>query len=195
MNPTNKSYVSIQLPLGGHTFSSSDFSRIDVSDDTEILAIVDTYKCAIVPQEILATQNLDSHLSALGIALSSDEVAICSNEDEMIAVMALNRECYNALVAKFQNRLHFTSPLLTTPLPEQGSVLHLSDKNLYVRVVNNGVQLMDVVSVENDADILYILEQINSIHNIYNMYARVEGDTRRLCKLCKKQFKSIEICE
>ncbi len=195
MSPTNKSYVSIQLPLGGHSFSGAELEKIEVDGSTHILAIVDSAKCVVAPRELLNEESLDVHLRAMGVMMERDEVAVCSDEGDIVAVMALNRGCYDMLKAKFAGRVHFTSPLLATPLPEHGSVLHLSGNNLYVRVVNNTLQLMDVVSVESDGDILYTLEQINSVHHIFNMYARAEGDTQRLLKLCKKQFKNLEVCE
>jgi hypothetical protein len=195
MSPTNKSYVSIQLPLGGHSFSSNMLGSLSIDNNTTICAVVDTHKCCIVPRELLNSDNIHSHLHNVGIAIENNEIVVCGYDKEMVAVIAMSSECHQALTAKYESRICFTTPLLTTPLPEQGSVLRLSNKTLYVRIVNEGLKLMEAIEVNNDADILYALETINSVHGIYNMYARAEGDTKRLTKLCKKLFNNLEICE
>lgn len=194
MSPTNKSYVSIQLPLGGHSFSSKALDEVKVDDNCRIVAIVDTARCAAVPIALLNGASLEEHLQSAGIAIAPNEVAVCNDEQEVAVVMAMNRECHTTLTAKYGDKISFTSPLLATPLPEQGSVLHLSSKTLYVRVTTNGLKFIDAIEVDGDGDIIYVLEKINSVHNIYNMYARAEGDTQRLIRLCKQQFSNL-VCE
>lgn len=196
MSPTNKSYVSIQLPLGGHSFSSRvlDEATGMENNNSHIVAVVDTARCVAVPRVLLNDASLEEHLSVAGIAIAQNEIAVCNSEQEVAVVMAMNKECHAMLMVKYGDKVSFTSPLLTTPLPEQGTALHLSDKTLYVRVVNNGLRLIEAIEVDGDADIIYALEKINSVHNIYNMYARAEGDTKRLIRLCKQQFSNL-VCE
>ena len=186
--------MSIQLPLGGHSFSSSALSSIAADNGVSVCAVVDTAKCVVVPREHFAEESAEEILRSSGIAIGGDEVVVSSVQAPMIAVMAMNAKCHAALVDNYGERLCFTSPLLNSPMPEQGSVIHLSTKSLYVRVANGGLRLIEAMTVESDADILYILESINKVYNIYNMYARAEGDTKRLLTLCKRSFKNI-VCE
>lgn len=194
MSPTTQNCVSIQLPLGGHSFSSSALSGIATDNSVSVCAVVDTAKCVVVPREHFAEERAEEILRSSGIAIGGDEVVVSSTEAAMIAVMAMSTKCYAALLEHYGERLCFTSPLLNSPMPEQGSVIHLSSKTLYVRVANDGLRLIEAMTVESDADILYMLESINKVYNIYNMYARAEGDTKRLLTLCKRSFKNI-VCE
>ena len=43
--------------------------------------------------------------------------------------------------------------------------------------------------MKNDADILFYMESVNRVYDIYNMYARAIGDVERLNKVCRKCFK------
>jgi hypothetical protein len=153
MSPTNKSYVSIQLPLGGHSFSSKALDEVKVDDNCRIVAIVDTARCAAVPIVLLNGASLEEHLLSAGIAIAPNEVAVCNDEQEVAVVMAMNRECHTTLIAKYGDKISFTSPLLATPLPEQGSVLHLSSNTLCVRVTTNGLKFIDAIEVDGDGDI------------------------------------------
>ena len=194
MSPTNKSFVSIQLPLGGHSFSSRELEEVKVGNDSHIVALVDTPRCVALPRTLLNGASLEEHLRAGGIALAPNEIAVCNDEQEVAIVAAMSKECYDMLTTKYGDKVSFTSPLIATPLPERGSVLHLSNNSLYVRVVNSGLRFIEAMAVYSDADIIYALEKINSVYDIYNMYARAEGDTKRLLRLCKQQFSNL-VCE
>lgn len=194
MSPTNKSYVSIQLPLGGHSFSSNSLRGINAGKHSDIHAIVDTAKCAVVPVEYFDSHNAEGMLRATGVIVDGDEVVVHSQHDTMVAIMAMSRACYDMLTKEYGEQITFTTPLLTSPMPEHGSVIHLGTNAIYVRVANDGLRLIEAMEVASDADILYMFESINKVYNIYNMYARAEGDTQRLMKLCKRSFKNI-VCE
>lgn len=195
MSPTTNNCVSIQLPLGGHSFSRVNIEGISLSNDSTLMATLHTAKCVAVPAELFHEKDAESYLAMSAIAIDKEECVVCSDKSHpVVAVMAVNRECHKLLSESYGNRLHYTTPLLLTPAPEQGSVLHLAEGVLYIRVVDEGLRLAEVVEVSSDADILYYLESIHRVLNIYNMYARAEGDTKRLMRICKKLFTKI-VCE
>ena len=196
MKPVNQNFVSIQLPLGGHSFSSSDIRGIAPNKSTNVYAVVDTAKCVVLPREHIDFEHVEDALRSCGITLRSDEVAVCSTDAPMMAVMAVNAKCLATLALEYGSRLRFTSPILNCPMPDHGSVIYLSSTSnvLYVRVADGGLKFIETMEVESDADILYMLENINKVYNIYNMYARAEGDTRRLLSLCKRLFSKM-VCE
>lgn len=195
MNPTSKSYVSIQLPLGGHSFSRANLEKIDKTKGSSVVATLPTAKCVAVPAEVFNKEEAHSYLQASGITVASDECVVYSNTSEsVVAVMAINAECHKLLSSKYGDSLSYTTPLLNSPTLEQGTVLHLSQGVLYIRVANEGLRLAEVVEVATDGDILYYLENIHRVFNIYNMYARAEGETQRLMTICKKLFTKI-VCE
>ena len=194
MKPTTSNCVSIQLPLGGHSFSSARLGDIVVDNGQEVRIIVDTAKCALIPQQHFSVADVVEIARASGITVSSDEIVVCSPDAPIIAVMAINASCHATLIERYGNRISFTTPLLNSPMPDHGSVIHLSASTLYVRVANEGLKFAEAIGVDGDADILYMLENINKVYNIYNMYARAEGDTKRLLALCKRSFSNL-VCE
>lgn len=195
MSPTNKSYVSIQLPLGGHSFSGRELDKVVVGGDALLRVVVDTPRCTVVPRELFDVEHPEKHLSAVGMSPCGNERVVCSVEGDMVAVIAVSDECHDMLMDRFGSRVLFTTPLFATPLPEQGTVLYLGSKTLYVRVVDGGPRLVETIEVDGDGDIIYALESIHRLYDIYNMYARAEGDVKRLMRLCKGLFRSIELCE
>ena len=195
MSTTPKSYVSIQLPLGGHSFSRADLDKIVADAESHMVATLHTAKCVAVPAEVFRKEDCASYLASSAIAVESNECVVYSNtEQPIVAVMVVNKECHELLSTSYGTRLHYTTPLLLTPAPEQGTVLHLNAGVLYIRVVNDGLRLAEVIQVTNDADILYYLERTHRAFNIYNMYARAEGETQRLMSIGKKIFTKI-VCE
>ena len=195
MSPTSKSYVSIQLPLGGHSFSGAELEKIAPAESCNVVAILPTAKCVAVPQEVFKGEECEAYLAASGITLDSNECAVHSNTSHpVVAVMAIDKACHKLLTERYGKQISYTTPLLITPMPEQGSVLHLAEGVLYIRVANEGLRLAEVVAAANDGDILYFLEHTHRVFNIYNMYARAEGDTQRLMSICKKLFTNI-VCE
>jgi hypothetical protein len=59
MSPTNKSYVSIQLPLGGHSFSGAELEKIDLEVafawNENAFASTSAAAVEVVPQGLMPT--------------------------------------------------------------------------------------------------------------------------------------------
>ena len=76
----------------------------------------------------------------------------------------------------------------------RGCALHLEGDVLYVLVYDDGLRLAEAVECTNDADVLYYLATIGEVYDIYNMYARVTGNTKCMMPHVKRLFKEY-ICE
>ena len=102
--------------------------------------------------------------------------------------MAISRECADA-IAKLGVEVNYTSPLAVGDDMAEGTYIALYGDVMYLRVYGQELRFAEAVSVNNDADIVYILESLNRVYNIYNMHARAIGDVKRLKKVCKKYTK------
>lgn len=184
--------VSIRLKSGGHSFSASELSTIAGGESVEVVVL--TAKTALVPAEVFSAEHAASYLVDMGLSPAANECIVCSeNRNGIVAVMAINRECFDAL-QRANVGVSYTSPLVDNDSMEQGSVLMLEDGLLYVRVYNEGLRFAEVMECGSDADVLYYLSVVNEAYNIYNMHARAKGDVARLKRVCKGLFKEL-LCE
>ena len=190
----NTTKVSIRLMSGGHSFSPTEIEGM-AKEGSALTAELITAKITLVPEVMFDPERIVEYLAFVGIAPAHDEVAVYSPAvNDKVAVMAMAKSCYEKLVAEFGKNITFSSPLIQGHAPKQGALVDLVDDVLYVRIFNGGMLFGEAVRVENDADILFMFEQINKVYNIYNMHVRARGDKERLAKLTKHLFTNIE-CE
>lgn len=190
----NTTKVSIRLMSGGHSFSPTEIEGM-AKEGSALTAELITAKITLVPEVMFDPERIVEYLAFVGIAPAHDEVAVYSPAvDDKVAVMAMAKSCYEKLVAEFGKNITFSSPLIQGHAPKQGALLDLVEDVLYVRIFNGGMLFGEAVRVENDADILFMFEQINKVYNIYSMHVRARGDKERLAKLTKHLFTNIE-CE
>ncbi|MBQ3248158.1 MAG: DUF3822 family protein [Alistipes sp.] len=180
--------VSIRLESDGHTFSPECAAA---SGAVEV--VVSTVKTALVPAELFVEDDARAALAAVGFApTTSERVVYSAAVSGVVAVMAMDVACYDALVERYGQSLCFSSPLLERVDIKRGVHLKLDRELLYVRVYDDVMLFAEVVEVKSDGDILYYLESIHRVYDIYNMYARATGDTGRLKRLCGRSFKNLE---
>lgn len=193
-NNNHNNKVSIRLLSGGHSFSSAVVADA-VAADAVLDAEVITPKTTLVPATMFDKQRVDHYLAFVGLAPAADEVAVYSPEvDDRVAVMAMSEECYAQLTLQFGGNVVFTSPIIKGHAPKQGALIDIVDDVLYVRIFNGAMLFGEAVGVANDADVLYALESINRVYNIYNMHVRARGDVNRLTKVAGCLFTNLE-CE
>lgn len=188
--------VSIQLPLGGHSFSEEQLlTLIKGVNPREVEVVLPTLRLALIPFNQCSANPAD-HLRNVGRPMLSSEtlVADCT-EQGITAFMAVDAECHALLCRHLGDCVRYRTPLFLAPAVERGVVLLLVDGLLYVRLYDQSQLLFaDVYEANNDADILYILSMIDHTYNIYSMDlsidSRIEGNPRRLLRLCKPLFKS-----
>lgn len=181
--------VSIRIESGGHSFSAE---AVRVDDNAHVEAVVSTPKTALVPAELFAAADAEAHLAAVGVVPEADEQVVCSGVvDGTVAVMAIASECAETLRLRYGSRLSFLSPLQEEETIAKGSHIRLDGDVLYVRVYNDGMRLAEALEVASDADVLYYLESIHRVYDIYNMYARAWGDVERLKRVAGRCFKNL----
>ena len=194
MTQTSLNNVSIRLLSGGHSFSSADIDAVrNASQPVEVTVI--SAKSTLVPAEVFDKEHAEDFLHEVGIYPTHSECVVYSDADDgAVAVMAMNAECYAQLMEAATHGITFSSPLIDEKPMKRGCVLHLEGGVLYVLVYNGGLRLAEAVECTSDADVLYYLSTIGEVYDIYNMYARVCGDTKRLMPHVKRLFKEY-ICE
>ncbi|MBR2867185.1 MAG: DUF3822 family protein [Alistipes sp.] len=182
--------VSIRLESGGHTFSPAQC--IEAAGAVEV--VVSTFKTTLMPAELFAEDDAKHILTAVGCAPAVNESVVSSEPQEgIVAVMAISTACYDTLTAHYGARLRFTSPLMEAVDISDGMALHLDKDVLYVRIYGDGLRFAEAMEVSSDGDILYYLESINRVYDIYNMYARATGDTARIKRVAGRCFRNLEI--
>lgn len=193
----NKS-VSIQLSLGGHSFSDAMARcRTTMAAADSAVVYLATLKTTLVPAEMFDAEHADSHLANVGYALAVDECVVVdsSSQKGVVALMAVAQSVIAELSAACGGRVEYRTPLLRDEAVADGVVMHLSGDVLYVRLYVGGRLLFaETVAAQSDADVLYYLATIDEVYGIFNMYARACGDTKRLVPLAKRLFRSVS-CE
>lgn len=183
-----QSNVSIRLMSGGHAFSESDIEALRAAGDGAIVEVV-TPKTVLRPVEGFVPADAHLDLEATGYTIAPNEVVVHSCEvDGRVAIMAVSRECADA-IDKLGVKVCYTSPLILGGDIAEGSYLALYGDVLYIRVYRDGLRFAEAIEVHGAADIIYYLESVNRVYNIYNMYACASGDVKRLEELCKRYTK------
>jgi hypothetical protein len=179
---------------GGHSFSSADLDAVRTATQPVIATVVST-KSTLVPVELFDKEHATDYLHEVGLYPTHNECVVYSEAKEgAVAVMAMSAKCCDALREVATHGLNFTSPLLEGDALDKGCAIHLEGNVLYVRIYDGGMLFAEAIECTNDADVLYYLATINEVYNLYNMYARASGDTKRLLPLTKRIFKDI-VCE
>ena len=195
MTQTSLNNVSIRLKSGGHSFSGTALDAALHSASQSVEVVVLTPKTTLVPTEFFDVEHAADYLIELGLAPTISECVVHSVDKEgIIAVMAMSHKCYDELKELIPSGVIFTSPLLEGDVPVEGSIIHLEDGVLYVRIYRGVLRFAEAFECKTDADVLYYLATLNSVYNIYNMYACARGDVKRLQKLLKRLFKNF-VCE
>lgn len=188
MTQKQQNNVSIRLMSGGHAFSKQDIEAIRRAGAGVLIEVV-TPKSVLRPSEGFVAADARLDLEAAGYTVACNkEVVYSSAVNGRVAVMAISRECLETIHSTGITP-RFTSPLLEGEDMAVGTYISLYDDTLYVRVYGDRLLFAEVMEVKEDADILYYLESIHRVYNIYNMNTRATGDVERLRKVCKRYTK------
>ncbi len=186
--------VSIQLKLGGHSFSAA--SLASVPDDADITFIVETHKATLVPKQVFDESMAADYLAAVGLSCAADETAVCSDmQAETIAVMAINKSALSEIAGMFGARAGFTSPLLCSDHDGSRNMsIQIIEGVAYFRAFDNGLQAAEAIRIASDNDVLYYATRIGAALNFgkdTDIYIKGGKST---AKLIKRYFKKV-ICE
>ena len=191
MSLTSTNKVSIRYKSGGHSFSTKELeSLVGAGQSLEVVVI--TPKCVLVPATEYKSLHKVDYLTTMGVVPSVSECVVDTPIiNNIVAVMSIDKEFAQTLL-NLKTDFTFTTPLLSNETIEQGTIIELIDNTLFVRVYNKGLLFAEAMEVSSDADIIHILQRLNNIYDIYNMYARALGDTKRITRICKRCFKHID---
>jgi hypothetical protein len=181
--------VSIQLPLGGHSFSLDSLPADDVA---MVEVVVDTHKVVLAPREEVSLDTAEQLLQLVGKRCLADEVSVCSElQEDVVAVMAVKRTTLEYIVERFGAKTKFWSPLLDMRHAEESCLtVDWSDDVCYMRLFDGGLQRAEAIAVATADDLLYnVVEWIGD----RDIPIYIKGE-RKVAKLLARYFRRV-ICE
>lgn len=188
--------VSIQLSLGGHSFSAPALTG-DFPDNAPVEVELLTPRTMLVPAELFDQTRAEALLSANGMPAEADECVVCSDPDaEIIALMAMNGEALRQVNEKLGLRAQFTTPLLHEPNTDAPTVwIRRTAELIYIKVYDGTLRLAEVIPAADDTDILYFFERLSSEFSLADYTLCIAGDNpKTLRKLLGNRFNRT-ICE
>ncbi len=190
-----KNDVSIQLKLGGHSFSTASLPPETANADT-ITFVVETHKVTLVPKRAFDESSAGDYLSAVGLPCAEDETPVCSEmQADTIAVMAISRTALSEIIAAFGVRAKFTSPLLCSDHDGKRNIsIRITDGVAYYRAFDNGLQAAEAIKTVSDDDILYYTVRIAEALDFGKESVIYIKGGKSAAKLVKRYFKNV-ICE
>lgn len=190
--------VSIQLKLGGHSFSDSDASLPADAAAGDVEFVLLTEKSVLVPREHFDPACAADYLAVNGVPCAEDETAVSSDPARpIVAVMAIASGALDVLRRRFGAELRFTTPLLadeTDPYP----VIRLhavDDRLLYISVFDDGLQLAEVFPTSGADDELSLLQRLEEQFDPDDFLLRLTGDRLRERRKMLKRYYSEVTCE
>lgn len=181
--------VSIQLPLGGHSFS---LESLPAGGDVPVEVVVDTHKVTLVPRGEVSLDTASDILRLVGKGCSHREQSVCSElQADIVAVMAIDAKPLAALVERLHSRLSFTSPLLDMRhSEEQCLTVDVSENVCYMRRFDGGLQRAEAYEAKSAEDVLYY---INEWLGGDDTIIYIKGE-KCVAKLLSKYYKRV-VCE
>lgn len=187
--------VSIQLPLGGHSFSADTLTDDLRRGSCPVEIVLPSAQTLLIPDEEFSASMCDAYLAAVGMACRPEQCCVFTpSSGGIAAVMAIEKTTDNTLRDAFGNRMYYSTPLLAPCGLRRGAVLQRMETLLYTRVFDEGLQFAEVLPVQNEADLRYHLTELDSIYHIYNMELHILGNPAGLIDVCKPIFKHLT-CE
>ena len=197
-NPTTSNKkVSIQLRLGGHSFSR-DILRKKVAEDAIVEIELLTPKSIIVPTECFEPHIAEKLMQISGIALADGEQVVWSDDqDGVTALVALNSEIVDELKQAYGEHLRFTSPLLHC-VASEGRYLYIYNMGgfAYLKLCNgSAIEFCEALQLSNADDVLYSVETLVREFGVEGLEIYVAGDERDELINLLKQYYKVRKCE
>ena len=180
--------VSIQLLLGGHSFSPERIteqhtdSRIECAECTVL-----TPRTVLVPRECFDVSAAEQYLRVAGLPCLSTETAVTSDlSAQIVAVMAVDTECLDVLRERFGERLAFTSPLCGSQNYSEPTVwIFRSGDLIYIKVYKPVLRMAEAVEISSEADVLQLLHDLESVFEVRSCTIICCGDE---CERMRRQL-------
>ena len=182
--------VSIQLPLGGHSFSPELLDgACNCAGVERALCTVLTPRTTLVPRECFDAEAAEHYLNVAGLPRRTDETVVTSDRTaRIVAVMAVDARCEKMLRERFGDRLEFTSPLCGSQNYSEPTVwLHRTHDIIYIKVYRPVLRFAEAVEVSSHTDVLQLLYDLEADYGISSCRIVCSGDDcerlrRRLAK-------------
>ena len=192
--PESAAHVSIQLKLGGHSFSADTLPAQALSGDTRVLCSLVTPRTLLVPREAFRPDRAERYLRIAGLAPLADETTVHSDPAAPeVVVMAVARACSAALRDRLGNRLAFTSPLLHLPAYEGSyTVLRHTGDTLYVRSYGPELRYAAALAAPTEADVLVHMTDLDAALGLRNQTLHITGNgARETARLLRRYFRRV----
>ncbi len=196
-SPESQNRVSIQLTLGGHSFSADALRAsaekfVQAGEKALVGVEVLTEKTLLVPREEFAAESAGAYLRVSGRGCSVGETPVWSDPAlPVVAVMAADADAVGMLREKLGRRLRFHTPLLSEPALPDRAVWFCSRRGiLYIKVYDPGLQFAEVVSCTGDEDLRFLLERLAAVFPLQDFTACVSEEERSgYGKVIERYFK------
>jgi hypothetical protein len=190
MTQTNNK-VSIQVKLGGRSFSTHNIAIADNVEHIEV--VIDTPRVTLAPREHISLDTASELLRIVGKPCRNNEQSVCSElQADIVAVMAIDCSALASIVEQWGSRASFTSPLLDMRHSEEVCLtIDITDEVCYMRLFDNGLQRAEAFTISTADDILYLVTEWLRDNKATPIY--IKGGNSAT-KLLRKYFKQV-ICE
>ncbi len=188
---TNK--ASIRLASGGRFFSASSFGHSQ--EDGDVVVCIDTVRVTLLPQTLAHTISAGNALAITGQGAEENEIAIYSEPcNDMLAAIAISKECYQSLVSMYSSQLKITTPLLSTSHSDEKCLaLEIADNICYIRLYNDGLKVAEAIEVASAAELVFYITNILNISEVPTSIPIYIIGAKEYVKALKKYYKVI--CE
>lgn len=183
--------VSIQVKLGGRSFSAHNATTAEGAEHIEI--VVDTPRVTLAPRSEVSLDTAAELLSIVGKPCRISEQSVCSElQQDIVAVMAIDIHALASIIERWGSRVSFTSPLLDMRHSDTTSLtIDCTDDVCYMRLFNDGLQRAEAYNATAAEDVLYLA--ISWLGEQRNIPIYIKGGSAT-AKLLRKYFKQV-ICE
>lgn len=194
----NNKQVSIQLKLGGHSFSAELISDYIDADVVEILLL--THKYTLVPKEQFDDSLLNRYLELNGLGCSIHESAVAIHvSNDIIAISAINKLALEIINSTLGSKAKLTSPFTTifNNGKQRDNSLYISilDGVVYIMLYNDNLKFAEAFAATTLADYIYISECLSREFATSKYRLHLSGEyNKEIIKVIKPYFKSI-VCE
>ena len=191
-NPTSTNKkVSIQVKLGGRSFSADTITADEHNAGVEF--VVDTPRVTLAPRSEVSLDKASELLNIVGKACHSNEECVCSElQNDIVAVMAIDKSALDAINEKWGSRASFSSPLLDMRHSDEECLsVDITEEVCYMRFFDGGLQCAEAFEAATPEDVLYHVSEWFDETWDTPIYIK---SSKAIAKLLRKYFKRV-ICE
>ena len=183
--------VSIQVKLGGRSFSAQE---VKVADNVERIEIViDTPRVTLAPRQHVSLDTASELLRIVGKPCHSNEQSVCSElQADIVAIMAIDSKALTSIIEKWGSRATFVSPLLDIRHSESNALtIDVTENVCYMRLFEYGLQRAEAYATSTADDVLHLVTEWLGEEKGRPIY--IKGSAAA-AKLLRKYFKRA-VCE